>query len=286
VATSTSITIRPLDFKPVLNYIGRSQFSDPLFNGNIDDFRVYNYALSSGEVVALAGIVSGGTYKLTNVASGKCLDNLGATTDGATVAQWASGSSANQQWIITASGSYYKLSCVTGGKYLDSNNHTADGSTVCQWSASSSFNQQWTITTVGSYYKFINRANGKCLDTGGGTTDGSVMQFWGNGSSSNQLWTLSRLKSGPADVSNEIPLENQPSGIDLYPNPVVDELFIKTYGAGSLKVEIYTISGVKVYSENLINGKNSVSVKNLKPGIYLVKIYDEQNVVTKQVVKK
>ncbi|MFT3752835.1 MAG: RICIN domain-containing protein [Paludibacter sp.] len=32
-AESASITIRPSDFKPVLNYIGRSQFSDPLFNG-------------------------------------------------------------------------------------------------------------------------------------------------------------------------------------------------------------------------------------------------------------
>jgi hypothetical protein len=287
VATSMAITIRPLDFKPILNYIGRSQYPDPLLNGNIDDFRVYNYALSSGEVVALAGIVSSGTYKLTNVASGKCLDNFGSTTDGAVVGQWETGSSTNQQWVITSSGSYYKLSCVTGGKYLDSYNHTADGSTVCQWGNSSSYNQQWTITPVGSYFKIINRANGKCLDTGGDTYNGSSMQFWGSGSSSNQLWTLSRLKSSPVDLnSNEAAIENQSPGIDLYPNPVVDELFIKTNDNGSLKIDIYSISGVKVYSENLVNGKNSVNVKDLCQGVYIVKIYDEQNVVTKQIVKK
>jgi hypothetical protein len=374
VSQSTAITIRPLDFKPILNYIGRSQYPDPLLNGNIDDFRVYNYALSATEIAALIGskigqtitfnsipaktvgnpdfsagatassgltvsytssntavativngnihivaagtstitasqagdatynpapnvtqtltvfansIVSGGTYKFTNVASGKCLDNLGATTDGANVCQWADGSSANQQWVVTTSGSYYKLKCVTGGKYLDGLGHTADGSTVGQWSSSSSYNQQWTITKVGSNYKIINRTNGKCLDTGGGMADGSIMQFWGSGSSSNQLWALSRLKSAPVDFdSNEADMENKSSDINLYPNPAVDELFIETEVERSLKVDIYTISGVKVYSENLVKGKSSISVKDLSSGIYLVKVYDEQNVITKQIIKK
>lgn len=56
---SSAVTISPQDFKPVLNYIGRSQFStDPLFNGNIDDFRVYNYALSATEVGQISGLLS------------------------------------------------------------------------------------------------------------------------------------------------------------------------------------------------------------------------------------
>lgn len=372
VAESSTVTIHTLDFKPVLNYIGRSQYPDPLLNANIDDFRVYNYALSATEIVALVGtksnqtitfnslpaktmgdadfspgatassgltvtytssntavativngnihlvgagtstitasqsgnttynaapdvtqtltvyantIVSGATYKLTNVASGKCLDNLGVTTNGANVGQWASGSSTNQQWIITASGSYYKLKCVTGNKYLDGLGHTADGSTVGQWSNSSSNNQLWTITSVGSNFKIINKANGKCLDTGGGTTDGSIMQFWGSGSSSNQLWSLSRLKSAKLENYDAV-IDNQSSVINLYPNPIVDELFIKTDNVRNLKVEIYTILGIKVYSENLANGKSSVSVKGLSSGIYLVKLYDKQNVITKQIVKQ
>ena len=52
-------TLKPLDFKPALNYIGRSQFSYPLFNGNIDDFRVYNYTLTPAEIAEIAGILSG-----------------------------------------------------------------------------------------------------------------------------------------------------------------------------------------------------------------------------------
>ena len=53
VNESNAITIRPIDFKPVLNYIGRSQYPDPLFNGNIDDFRIYNYELSINEITQL-----------------------------------------------------------------------------------------------------------------------------------------------------------------------------------------------------------------------------------------
>ena len=56
--TSSAVTIRPTDFKPCLNYIGRSQSSYPLFYGMIDDFRIYNYALSANEVADLAGSLS------------------------------------------------------------------------------------------------------------------------------------------------------------------------------------------------------------------------------------
>ncbi len=52
VAGSADITIRPADFKPRRNYIGRSQFaSDPLLRGTIDDIRIYNTALTEEEIV-------------------------------------------------------------------------------------------------------------------------------------------------------------------------------------------------------------------------------------------
>jgi hypothetical protein len=42
------------------NYIGRSQFNDPLFAGSLDDFRIYTRALGASEVAALAAAVDGG----------------------------------------------------------------------------------------------------------------------------------------------------------------------------------------------------------------------------------
>jgi hypothetical protein len=81
VAETADISIRPSDFKPVLCYIGKSQFArDPLFKGVLDDFRIYNYALSPDEIAAVMqdstneGPVDGGSNAISNIS------NSGITT--------------------------------------------------------------------------------------------------------------------------------------------------------------------------------------------------------------
>lgn len=58
VVESNDITVNPMDFKPVLNYIGRGQTSVPFFNGYIDDFRVYNYVLDSSAIDSILNVPS------------------------------------------------------------------------------------------------------------------------------------------------------------------------------------------------------------------------------------
>jgi chitodextrinase len=54
VASTTGITIRPSDIRPVMNYLGRSQFlADPNLSAWLDDVRIYNYALTGDEVRAV-----------------------------------------------------------------------------------------------------------------------------------------------------------------------------------------------------------------------------------------
>ena len=51
---SANVTIKPSDFKPTLNYIGKSQFSsDPLLNGMLDEFHIYDHVLSADEILQL-----------------------------------------------------------------------------------------------------------------------------------------------------------------------------------------------------------------------------------------
>ncbi len=65
---STTMTLRPSDIKPVMNYLGRSQFdSDPLIKAYYDDFRVYNYALSAEEVKAVTEDLSNSIDEVENV---------------------------------------------------------------------------------------------------------------------------------------------------------------------------------------------------------------------------
>jgi|GEM_PF-1190926 len=52
-STNDKMTLKPSDFRPSVNYIGKSMFSaDELFGGMIDEFRIYNYALSAEDVQA------------------------------------------------------------------------------------------------------------------------------------------------------------------------------------------------------------------------------------------
>jgi len=53
VATNPGITINPSDLGITnLNYIGKSQFNDPLLKATVDEFKIYNRALSDSEVKA------------------------------------------------------------------------------------------------------------------------------------------------------------------------------------------------------------------------------------------
>jgi hypothetical protein len=55
VAQSESWTAGPVAFRPVFNYLGKSESdADPLFAGRISDFRIYNYALTCEQVARLA----------------------------------------------------------------------------------------------------------------------------------------------------------------------------------------------------------------------------------------
>ncbi|MCF1192324.1 RICIN domain-containing protein [Mangrovimonas sp. AS39] len=53
VAQSSTITIRPSDIEPFVNYIGVSPSNNGFFEGLIDDFRVFNYPLSTSQVTNL-----------------------------------------------------------------------------------------------------------------------------------------------------------------------------------------------------------------------------------------
>ena len=49
-----NMTLRPSNLgNSINNWLGRSQFGDPLFDGMIDDFRVYRRALTAAEIRAL-----------------------------------------------------------------------------------------------------------------------------------------------------------------------------------------------------------------------------------------
>lgn len=54
VGQNTAMTLKPSSLgNTTLNYLGKSQYADPYLNGQLDDFRIYNGALTAGEVFSL-----------------------------------------------------------------------------------------------------------------------------------------------------------------------------------------------------------------------------------------
>ena len=58
IGANTAVTLTPSDVGDTSqNWLGRSQYvADGYYNGLLDDFRIYNYALSHGEILSTAGM--------------------------------------------------------------------------------------------------------------------------------------------------------------------------------------------------------------------------------------
>ena len=76
--------------------------------------------------------------------------------------------------------------------------------------------------------------------------------------------------------------ENNRSITSIYPNPSKDIIFINSEKQ-TIKIELYNISGQKL-SEN--KNSNSININYLPAGIYLIKIYSNEGISTKRVVKE
>ncbi len=156
-ASNPSVTINPTDFKPWVNNIGKSQWpADPRFNGRIDEFRVYNYALSAGDVAALA---AQSTEATPPVAPAGLNTIVG---DGTVNLDWAdNGESDFASYTVyrsTTSGSGYSAiaSGLTASAYTDN-----------------------TVSNGVTYYYFVT-----AVDTSGGeSTDGNEVSALPQGAS-------------------------------------------------------------------------------------------------------
>ncbi|UJF36283.1 beta-1,3-glucanase family protein [Paenibacillus hexagrammi] len=150
-----------------------------------------SYTVGSGG--GAGGIVSGTTYKLINVNSGKALDvSSSSTADGTNVQIWTDNGSGAQTWKPVSNGDgTYKLMNPNSGKALDVYAAgTANGSNVQIYTDNGTSAQKWQIVSNGDgSYKLINSGSGKALDvSGSGTADGTNVQIWTDNGAGAQKW--------------------------------------------------------------------------------------------------
>ncbi len=91
---------------------------------------------------------------------------------------------------------------------------------------------------------------------------------------------ISRNNTSTLSVDNEI-LE---TGIQIFPNPVVDQLTTKVSGVIDLqKIELYNTLGQLVFSKQ--DPVETTSLSKLKSGVYLLKITSNKGLLTKTLLK-
>jgi hypothetical protein len=99
VATNPNMTLKPSSLGNTnQNWIGRSQYPDPFLNGTVDDFNIYNRALSPAEVAALAsgqpGAGNVADYTFDENGGGTAIDSSG-NAHNATIISPGSAATAN-----------------------------------------------------------------------------------------------------------------------------------------------------------------------------------------------
>jgi hypothetical protein len=144
-----------------------------------------------------------GTFRITAVSSGKCLDVPGASTDdGILLFQWTCHGKANQQWQVkNLGGGEHQIISVNSDKCVDlKGGNTDEGAPVQQWPCrDSNDNQRWRITSVSGGAKRIQSVkSGKCLEVAGsGSANGVAIEQGDCSDSDNQKFKLASVGGNP-----------------------------------------------------------------------------------------
>ncbi|WP_238881912.1 RICIN domain-containing protein [Clostridium sp. YIM B02551] len=142
-----------------------------------------------------ASIVSGQTYKLINVNSGKALDVYNAgTSDYSNVDIYTDNNTAAQKWnIIQNSDGTYKLINTNSNKALDVYAAgTSDYTNVDIYTDNNTGAQKWNIIqNSDGTYKLINAKSSKALDVyAAGTSDYTNVDIYTDNNTGAQKWNI------------------------------------------------------------------------------------------------
>jgi poly(hydroxyalkanoate) depolymerase family esterase len=127
VGTNTAMTLRPSSLGSTANnYLGRSQYPDPYFDGAIDEFRIYNVGLSAA---AAAQFYAGGPSQTATVTLGNLNQTYNGTARSVTVTTTPTNLTVNLTYngsanAPTNAGSYAVIGTISDANYQGSATNT------------------------------------------------------------------------------------------------------------------------------------------------------------------
>lgn len=74
--------------------------------------------------------------------------------------------------------------------------------------------------------------------------------------------------------------------IKIYPNPVSEFLFLNNAKSNINKVQVLSFDGKLVYEESAHSKELKVDFNKFEPGVYLVRVYSDKEIISKKIIKK
>ena len=74
--------------------------------------------------------------------------------------------------------------------------------------------------------------------------------------------------------------------LNIYPNPASDKVIIETPDIPNQRyLSVYNLSGQEILKQTIIETKTILDISNLDPGLYIIKVMDEQGVRVGKIIK-
>ncbi len=115
----------------------------------------------------------------------------------------------------------------------------------------------------GGYYSLID-GDGNILKTGGDYGEGEMYNFKVN---------------DPVSIDD---ISENNNSVEIYPNPVKDNLNIKN--AENSKIKIYNVLGEEILEIKSASDNEKINLEKYKKGTYFVKIFNKKEVIVKKIV--
>jgi hypothetical protein len=275
-ATNTALNIKPSQLTPAgattgtsLNYLGKSQFNDPVFNGSIDVFKIYRRALSNAEMAPVNATIPD-VYAMDSSLDARNTMYIGYGPTSLTITANASGGLAPYAYSWSDGQTSQSISVSTAGTYsvtvTDSKGFTTTAGIVIN---------TLDVRCGNNNNKVMICHNHKAICI----SSEDVQDHLNHGD---------HLGDCAASVAR-IDTDNGSAGngkIIVYPNPVSEEWNIQVSGveAGSV-VKMYDQNGALVKTLLVKKASEAISVRGLPAGMYYLQIKTRGVIITKKIVK-
>lgn len=89
------------------------------------------------------------------------------------------------------------------------------------------------------------------------------------------------------NATEQAKTENTLEKVQIYPNPVTGgKIFITADNNSTKTIELYDMLGKRIFSTDMNSYQKEINVSSLKAGVYILKLTEKNNSITRKIIIK